>query len=197
MKNHFIQSVSLVCVSLFLALSVNCRSSDDNEQETLLGLLLLVYLSDPCNQISSPLLTSAQATNTSALGSGEGNMGVVRGRVTTSSGSSVVAANIAAEPVGSPGTSLVSTYSSVNRDGTFLLSGIPAGTNYRIAVEPIDPEFDQRIDTHIDCFQSPKSFTSVWIPASGSEGTSFSTGARSFNVSAGETLDTGTISLSE
>lgn len=191
----FKKSITIILVSFSLVGSFHCSAEKNNDDETLLALLLFVYLSNPCNRISSPMLSSAQASNSSALTNGIFDLGVVTGRVVTQSGGAVVAANIAAEPIGNPGKNLVSTYSAINRDGSFVLSGIPASTDYRIAIEPIDPEFEQRIDTHVDCFQNPKSFTPVWITASGT--TTSSSGARTFNVGAGSTVDFETIQIQE
>ena len=91
-----------------------------------------------------------------------------------------------------------STLSSVNRDGTFLLSGLPTGASYNIAIESLNTEFAGRISTHVDCFQTPASFTDGWYSGSGGSLVGSSGAGTSVSLpTANSVVDVGTVLINQ
>jgi hypothetical protein len=167
------------------------ESDDDQDQLTNLLLLGGLYLivSNPCFSQASPSLASALHKSTALTG-----RTTITGRITTSAGAPVVAAVVIAK---TGLTNHISTLSAVNRDGTFYMSGIPTASGYKIAVESIHPDFDGRIDTHVDCFQTPASFTDGWYRGSGVTitGSEASATTVDLSTSANQIVDLGQIVL--
>lgn len=162
------------------------KLKEQNDTTLLLVLLGVAYFSNPCNFAGVPSLTSAQPSGSMAAA------GSIRGRIVTSAGSPVVGALVIAEDNAGVNTTFFSTHSSINRDGTFYLSGIPAAT-VKLAVEPIYSDYYNRIDTHLDCFMTPRSFTAGWARASGQTITTTRASGSNFAITNGAVTDAGTI----
>lgn len=164
-RSRLVFAFALICA---LALSASgcgdlLSGNEDEEKEELTNLLLIgalyLYASNPCNFIAPPTLASAMHAATNLAGRAS-----ITGRITTQGGAAVVAAVVIAQ---SSSVNHFSTLSSVNRDGTFLLSGLPTGATYKVAIESIDSDMAGRIATHVDCFQTPASFTDGWYAGNG------------------------------
>lgn len=154
-------TIITIAVLSFASCSIQGLFTKKEDDNTLLfASLLLSQSADPCFNVSKPI---AGATTQSGYGVGSG-FSVLTGRVVTQSGASVIAANIVA--VSSP-TDYVATFTGLGGDGSFYLSGVNPGASYRLAVEPIGNDFTGRIDTFIDCYQSPYSFTPGWYAGDG------------------------------
>lgn len=192
---HSCMTLGLVAVLLFSGTACNALGlggRDDNDDLTKLLLLsgIFLFASNPCNSIASP--TVASASHGSAALSGRATLA---GRILTRSGAPVVSALVVAQ---SSSVNHFSTLSSVNRNGSFYLSGLPTGAGYKIAVESLNTEFNGRIATHVDCFQTPSSFTDGWYSGSGGALVSSSGAGTSVNLStANATVDVGTILLNQ
>ncbi|MCE9600360.1 MAG: hypothetical protein K8S54_20550 [Spirochaetia bacterium] len=183
---------------LLLALGINCtvlglepqKQSGLSNQDLFLLLLLLSQRQDACAGVSSPILSSAQGT-----GSMGGAAGSITGRLLTASGASAVSALVIAEDSATTGLTFFSSHTSIGRNGTFLISGIPGGSTVKLSFEPIDTGFKNRIDRHIDCFMTPASFTSGWAPNTGSSLVSTKGTGRTYTITTGGTFDAGNIFL--
>lgn len=179
-----------------LLLAASCQFPWDKEQEKLdeqnrntllLVLLVAAYYSNPCNFAGVPTLASAQASG------GMNNAGgSIRGRIMTSASTGAVGALVIAEDNAGVGTNFYSTHSSIDRDGTFFIAGIPAST-VKLAVEPIHSDYYNRIDTHVDCFLSPRSFTAGWSRGNGATTTTTRASGSNFVITNGAVTDAGTI----
>ncbi|MCR9144015.1 MAG: carboxypeptidase regulatory-like domain-containing protein [bacterium] len=168
------------------------QQDDDGDEQTNLFLLsaLLIIASNPCNSTASPTMASALHSSTVLSG-----RATIFGRVATLTGAPVVAAVVIAT---SSATNHFSTLSSVNRDGTFYLSGLPTGATYKVAIESINSDFQGRIATHVDCFQTPSSFTDGFYAGSGVSLVSTSGAGTDVVLStANELRDLGTILLNQ
>lgn len=182
---------------LLLALAA-CQAPWDKEKEKLdeqnrntliLILLAAAYYSNPCNTTGIPSLASAQAA-----GAMNGAGGSIRGKILTASSTGAVSALVIAESNAGVGTTFFSTHSSIDRDGTFFISGIPSSVSpLKVAVEPIYSDYYNRIDTHIDCFISPRSFTSGWSRGNGATTTTTRASGSNFTITNGAVTDAGTI----
>ena len=156
---------ALVCLLVLCFLPVGCANllNDDQEEEDQFNLLLLtglvVVASNPCFSQASPTRASAMHSASSLAG-----RTTIYGRIATLSGAPVISALVVAQ---SSTVNHFSTHSSVERNGSFVLSGLPSGATYKVAVESIDSDFNGRIDTHIGCFQSPSSFVDGWYAGDG------------------------------
>lgn len=186
---------SLMIAVIALSSTTGCVGllDDDDDDDTtnllLLGSLLLIA-SNPCNSTASPTIASALHSASSLTG-----RATITGRVATLSGAAVVAAVVIAQ---SSSANHFSTLSSVNRDGSFYLSGLPTGATYNIAIESINSDFQGRIATHVDCFQTPSSFTDGFY--SGPGGTLVSTSGAGTTVNlntANEIRNLGTILINQ
>ncbi len=198
-KNKSVRLLALGAILSFLLSSGSaCNAltppaSDDNDDLLLIGLLfvgVVSVLNNACNSVASPVADSARAPNAM------NNRATIQGRILTAAGAPVVSAVVIARQ---SSTVFASTYSSVNRDGSFILAGVPAGgADYKIAIESIDSDFAGRVDTHIDCFQTPASFTDGWYTGSGGAlSTSESSGSTVTVSSENTTVDVGTILLNQ
>lgn len=118
--------------------------------------------------------------------------GSIRGKILTSASTGAVSALVIAEDNAGVSTTFFSTHSSINLDGTFFISGIPAST-VKLAVEPIYSDYYNRIDTHIDCFISPRSFTAGWARSSGQTTTTTRASGSNFVITNGAVTDAGNI----
>lgn len=173
--------------------ALSSSSGDDNNDLLLLSLLLVgtaAVLSNSCNSVASPNADSARAPNAM------NNRATITGKILTAAGAPVVSAVVIARQ---STTIYASTYSSVNRDGSFILAGLPAGgANYKIAIESIQSDFAGRVDSHIDCFQTPASFTDGWYTGDGGTlNTSESAGSTVAVSSENTTVNVGTILLNQ
>lgn len=137
-------------------------NSDEIRERNLLTLLAVAYASNPCNRTASPGLSAGAATSGSLI-----NVGSIRGRVTTSAGLPVVNALVLVEDGNQTDSTFYASHSSLGRDGSFEIAGIPVGASYRVSVEPLNLAYAGRIDSHIDCFLSPVAFTYGWYAGSG------------------------------
>ena len=183
---------------LVLTLGTACQTPWDKEKDKLdeqnrntliLILLAAAYYSNPCNTTGIPSLASAQAA-----GGMNGAGGSLRGKILTASSTGAVSALVIAESNAGVGTTFFSTHSSIDRDGTFFIAGIPASASpVKIAVEPIYSDYYNRIDTHIDCFISPRSFTSGWSRGNGATTTTTRASGSNFTITNGAVTDAGTI----
>ncbi len=146
----------LVLLAMPLIASACTGGNGDSSDQGL--LLVLAAATNPCLITASPELGSGLSTNDLA----GTNTGSIVGSVMTSSGEPGVNALVIVDDSDPENSVHYSTYSGINRDGSFEISGIEAGS-YTVAVESIDMvEFADRIDYHIDCFVSPRDFTSGW-----------------------------------
>lgn len=166
------------------------KLKEQNDTTLLLVLLGVAYFSNPCNFAGVPSLTSAQPSGSMAAA------GSIRGRIVTSAGSPAVGALVIATgdgPIGA--TEMFSSHSSINRDGTFYIAGIDplVSASVKLAVEPIYSDYYNRIDTHLDCFATPRSFTAGWARNSGQTLTGSYASGSSFTITAGAVTDAGTI----
>ncbi|MEQ9364931.1 MAG: hypothetical protein RIF32_11840 [Leptospirales bacterium] len=136
------------------------QDDDDDDQTNLLLLgALFLFASNPCNSTASPTVASALHSAASLTG-----RATITGRIATLTGAPVIAAVVVAH---SSSANHFSTLSSVNRNGTFYLSGLPTGATYKVAIESINTDFRGRIATHVDCFQTPAAFTDGYYAGSG------------------------------
>jgi hypothetical protein len=164
--------------------------SKKEDHTLLLAVILLSQPQGPCSNVSYP---AVGATSQAGYGVSSG-FSVLTGRVVTQSGASVIAANIVA--VSSP-TDYVATFTGLGGDGSFYLSGVNPGTSYTLAVEPIGSDFAGRIDTFIECYQTPRSFTAGWYNGSGATTGSSMSGTPFTSPSAGNVSDLGVIRIPE
>ncbi|MBL8019856.1 MAG: hypothetical protein JNM27_09340 [Leptospirales bacterium] len=186
-----------VIAILLLAASMNCaamfdadKTSSFSNEELFVILLLLSQRQDACSGVGVPVLASAQGT-----GSMGGAAGSISGRLLTASGAPVVSALVIAEDSGSTGITFFSSHTSIARDGSFLISGIPGGSTVKLSFEPIDSGFKNRIDKHIDCFMTPSTFTVGWAPNTGSSLVSTKGSGRTYTITTGATNNAGNIFL--
>ncbi len=180
-------------------LSVLLGQEDEQEDTTLLRLVLLYLLLQPkkssgdgCSGVASPTLASALPAST--IGTGFAN---IKGKLVTASGAAAVAAVIMLDDNSTSNAVHYSTHSSINRDGTFAIGGVQTGTTYRLAIESLNTtDFSGRIATHIDCYLTPSSFSAGWYNGSG-DTISTTAPAPAINLTNSETRDLGTIKLLE
>lgn len=194
----FESRVSRVAASVLffcaLGLSSSCqylggedeKLKEQNQNTLLFALIAAAYFSNPCNFAGVPSLSSAQASGSMAAA------GSIRGKILTSASTGAVSALVIAEDNAGVNTTFYSTHSSINLDGTFYISGIPAST-VKLAVEPIFSDYYNRIDTHIDCFISPRSFTAGWARSSGQTTTTTRASGSNFVITNGAVTDAGSI----
>lgn len=183
---------------------MGCRTNSNSDEGTAQLLFLLYYInliSNPCNTVAPPAAQSALPTGTLVEAAS------ITGRILKSDGTPVVGALVIADggPAGSSpnATDLehYSTHSSINSDGTFTLSGLPtaaAGAIYRIAVEPVHDNFSGRIDTQLDCFLTPSTFTPGWYAGADATVTTDAASATTFTLLSTDdntVKDLGTIKL--
>lgn len=171
-----------------------CQTSEGNE-DLLLGAFLIIYASNPCNFQARPQLSSVTPTVTNSRPN-------ITGRVLQANGEPAIAALVIAEDTDAdggsdgPGKRFVSTFTGLDGDGSFYMAGLPNATDgYRISVEPIDSEYDGRIDTHIDCFQNPSSFSAGYYTGPSSEVNRNTGSASTFTLNPGDTFNAGDIIL--
>jgi len=160
-----------------------------SDTEWILIILALTPRSGPCSAVASPDLASAQPVG---LMVGAGN---ITGRLVTASGQNAVSQLVIAEDTANPGVNFWSSHTSVNRNGTFEIAGIPSGTTVRLSFEPIASMYYYRIDSQIDCFMTPASFSPGWASTNGSSITPGKTSGATYLITSGTTIDVGTISL--
>lgn len=156
-----------------------------DDDSLLLAAILLAQPRGPCSSVAYPAAQPGY--------DGDSGFSVLTGRVVTQSGASVIAANIVA--VSSP-TDYVATFTGLGGDGSFYLSGVNPGASYSLAVEPIGNDFTGRIDTFIDCYQTPDSFTAGWYNGPGAT-TEPIIGTPFLSPSAGDGSDLGVIRIPE
>lgn len=159
--------------------------SDADDSTLYLGLMLAWWLSDPCNTIHSPDENWARPTQSNSGSS------MIHGRIETAAGQPVVNALVVAERTDAIGEFFVSSHSSINRNGSFIIAGVFPG-NYRLSVEPVSgyqapasqnyTEFAGRIDQHMDCFLNPEDFSPGWFRQPESTITSIDANASSIPV---------------
>ena len=167
----------------------NLFTKEKDDDSLLLAAILLTQPRGPCSSVAYP---AVGATTQPGYGAGS-RFSVLTGRVVTQSGASVIAANIVA--VSSP-TDYVATFTGLGGNGSFYLSGVNPGATYSLAVEPIGSDFAGRIDTFIDCYQTPGSFTAGWYTAAGAT-TEPNIGTSFLSPSAGGVSDLGVIRIPE
>ena len=157
-----------------------------------LGLLYLLTQNDDDDTVCAYAPSEASALATGTLGTGFAS---IKGKFLTASGNPVIGAPVFLDD-GTNGDGVhYSTHSSINNDGSFVISGVPTGVNYRLAVEPLNTDnFTGRITTHIDCFLTPSSFTAGWWSNSGGTITT-SVPTASITLTDSQVLDVGTINL--
>lgn len=185
-------TIITIAVLSFAGCSIQSLFTKKEDDNTLLfASLLLSQSAGPCFNVSKP---AVGATTQPGYGAGSGSgFSVLTGRVVTQSGASVIAANIVA--VSSP-TDYVATFTGLGGDGSFYLSGVNPGASYSLAVEPIGNDFTGRIDTFIDCYQTPDSFTAGWYNGPGAT-TEPIIGTPFLSPSAGGVSDLGVIHIPE
>ena len=127
-------------------------NNDDRERTRLLTLLGLAYLSNSCDGVASPTLESAMHTSPALTG-----YGYLKGKVKTQDGEPVVG-GLVTLGLGITNT-LYGSHTGINRDGTFIISGIPINNYYKLSISQVDDLYAGRIDTHLDCYSSPRYFT--------------------------------------
>ena len=185
---------------LCLALTHSCTLYDsifgkDNAEEirnqNLLILLAAAYLSNPCNRIGPPNAAAGAATSGALIGAGS-----LRGRVRTTAGAPVVNALVLVEDGNQADSTFFASHSSLSRDGSFEIAGIPVGASYRVSVEPINTAYYSRIETHIDCFLSPATFTYGWYAGNGAGVASSFGAASTVSTTANVRNDIGTLVVS-
>ena len=166
---------------------------EERRMRNLLLAGLVLVSANPCNNKLSPVAGSAAPTSTSLAG-----IAGVRGRIVSQNGQAVVSALVTLEDSNLSDNVYYATHSGISRTGEFEIAGIPTGTNYRLALEPLNSIFSGRIDTHLDCFKSPANFTDGWFSGDGGTITTSSGAASGINLNtANQTLDLGTIRLIE
>lgn len=165
-------------------------SKEKDDDSLLLAAILLSQPRGPCSSVAYP---GVGATSQAGYGVGSG-FSVLTGKVVTQSGAPVIAANIVAVPTGSP-TDFVATFTGLGGDGSFYLSGVNPSTLYELAVEPIGNDFTGRIDSFINCYQTPGSFTAGWY--SGNGATTELIGSSFISPTAGGVSDRGLIRIPE
>ena len=184
------RSLCVVALSLLCACS-NVKfwekEKEDNTDKLIL-LLAAAYLANPCNFTASPVLTSAQPSGTMT-----GVAGSIKGKLLTRAGTPAISALVIAEDNAGIGVNYWATHSSINRDGSFQISGIPGGTTVKLSFESILSDYNGRIDGHIDCFKTPSTFTAGW--ATGGTLTTARASGQNFAIVNATTLDAGTIYL--
>lgn len=161
------RSILAVLLTICMSFQIGCAgllSQEEDDDSDLINLLLVgglfLFASNPCNSTASPTVASALHSAASLTG-----RATITGRITTLTGAPVVAAVVIAQ---SSAVNHFSTLSSVNRDGTFYLSGLlTGGATYNIAIESINTDLAGRIATHVDCFQTPASFTDGFYAGNG------------------------------
>ena len=183
-----------VWILLALFLVSGCRKQND---DSLLSALVLVYASNPCNFQARPQLSAVSPSVTNVWPT-------VKGRVLQANGEPAIAALVIVQDSdldgGSDGPNrrFVSTFTGLDGDGSFYMAGLPNVTDqYRISVEPIAPAYDGRIDTHIDCFQNPSSFSPGFYTGPSATINSNTGSAQTFqlNQNASQIYDSGDILL--
>ena len=180
----------LIPVLLAAGLLLQCQQNGDDSDTLLLGLTAL-FVSNPCNFQASPTLSSVTPTVAN-------NYPVVKGQVFQSDGQPAISALVVVESTTQSGQRFVSTFTGIDRTGSFYMAGLPNTTDqYRIAVEPIDSGLRNRIDAHISCFQNPTSFTAGYYTGSNSIVNTNSGSATTFtlNASSSDVYDAGNIIL--
>ncbi|MBR33791.1 MAG: hypothetical protein CMN77_21010 [Spirochaetaceae bacterium] len=172
-------------------------SCQEQKDDSLLTAFLVVYASNPCNFQARPQLSAVSPSVANVWPT-------VKGRVLQANGDPAIAALVIVQDSDTdgasdgPGKRFVSTFTGLNGDGSFYMAGLPNVTDqYRISVEPIDPQYDGRIDTHIDCFQNPASFSPGYYTGPSSTINSNTGSAQTFqlNPNASQLYDAGDILL--
>jgi len=157
----------------------------------MLLFFLIAITSNKCYSTSSPLPESAAHTSPSLPSSAS-----VKGKALTRRGAPVVSALVIVDDAVKGDNVYYSSHTSINRDGSFQISGIPTGPNYTLSIEPLNIMYNNHIDNHIDCFQSPISFTEGYYTGSGNQITTVDSSAESFALNnQNEVLDLGTFKL--
>lgn len=164
-------------------------SKEKDEDSLLLAAILLAQPRGPCSSVAYP----AVGATTQPGYDGDSGFSVLTGRVVTQIGAPVIAANIVAV---SSSTDYVATFTGLGGNGSFYLSGVNPGASYSLAVEPIGNDFTGRIDTFIDCYQTPGSFTAGWYNGPGAT-TEPIIGTPFLSPSAGDVSDLGVIRIPE
>ena len=185
MNMRYASRLATIVILSLIFVQTHCQFFDDKDKErtrdtNLLALLVLAYLSNPCNRVAPPGANAGAPTSSALL-----NVGSLRGRVQDTDGTPVLNALVLVEDgPQSADSTYFSSHSSLSADGSFEIAGIPVGSTYKVSVEPINTAYYSRIDTHIDCFLSPTTFQYGWFAGDGV------TAARTFNGAA--TLATAT-----
>ena len=142
------------------------KEKKQKEEQTLWNLLVLSVaydsyrkLTDFCYGYGISLPTEASALPSST---GLAGVGTVRGRVLTPAGRPMIGALVTVDDAVAGDSVHYSTHSSVLGDGTFIISGVPSGPGYTLSVEPVDAQYNERIDFHLDCHSSAQTFTEGW-----------------------------------
>jgi hypothetical protein len=157
-----------VCLVLTLftascsALNLFLTEEEDDTTLLLAALLLRRPQSSACSNVSLPVSGAVAQPGYD----GTSGFSVLTGTILTQSGSPVIGANIVAVNTADT-TSFVASFSSLSGDGSFYLAGVTPATNLRLAVEPIGSDFAGRIDSYLDCYRTPQSFTSGWFNGAG------------------------------
>ncbi len=188
----------IACASLLLfalacdsaVLNLDGKNDDRERQLRLLGLFFIAV--NPCTTAVSPGTGSAGFSAGSVAG-----FGSVSGRLLTATGAPVVSALVTVDDGDATNSIFYSSHTSINRDGSFTVAGIPAGSGYRVSVEPVNPLYANRITTHIDCFETPASFTEGFYSGADSVITTTSGSAAGFSLSSTESRDLGTFRILE
>ncbi|MEQ8351438.1 MAG: carboxypeptidase-like regulatory domain-containing protein [Leptospiraceae bacterium] len=191
---YMVQTLALLAGFGFLATACQPRKGND---DILLSALIVLYASNPCNFQSAPQLSAVRPSVANVWPT-------VQGRVLQANGDPAIAALVIVQDSDTdgasdgPGKRFVSTFTGLNGDGSFYMAGLPNITDqYRISVEPIDSTYDGRIDTHIDCFQNPSSFSPGYYTGPSSTINSNTGSAQTFqlNQDASQIYDAGDIIL--
>lgn len=156
--------IPALAFALVVASTSGCiRRGQNYDEANLLTILLVAYAANPCLRTAMPIATAGRATGTSLVGAGS-----IIGKVRTTTGAPVLNALLLIDDNTSNDASFFSTHTSLAADGSFEVAGIRWSTGpFKVSVEPLNPAYAGRIDTHIDCFASPRSFTAGWYQGDG------------------------------
>ena len=204
-KKVRISPIILFFISIIIIFS-SCNSEKDeiygvklDKLDKLLLIIKVQEMQDPC--FTTPFPGQGSGLAESVAYQLSNNSAAITGKVVTASGSPVIGALVVADDDNTDQSDGVyyTTYSSINRDGSFELSGIDVSSkkNFWVGVEPIDwDRYSGIIDSNIDCFSYKLPFTAGWYTGNGS----YISAVRPLtaavqNLSAGETRDLGSIFL--
>jgi hypothetical protein len=159
-----------------------------------MNFVLLMLILDPSLLLRPPAIGSGLAADNSFFLSN--NLASVKGRLVKADGSPVLGAVVMVDNYSGQNDNIFyGSHSSINRDGSFEIAGIPSGaTNYCIAVEPLalDPYGSEYAITEELYYNFTRGFSSGWLD-SGNTLTAERTSALQFLLSAGDIKDLGVI----